>query len=270
MLSSYSVIAGKIAEKNELITAVVILAVIAALATAAFIVIRITKAPIYGLISKIIASVCFMLIATVGVYMAVPYYIMEGTEAALLIPLGLVFGLIGDIVLDARRAHPDFLRQYTWTGMLSFVCGHVIYVLAVFLIAQNLGNKDGGNFTTTQWIISTVVSAVVGIIVGVAIVIVSEKTMNAKFGEFKIISICYGGLLIFFTVLTIFFAVYNPRFIILAVAMVLFLASDAVLSQMYFVEGKGEDKILVAANHGLYYSAQILIACFLFVLAITA
>jgi|AGTN01.1.fsa_nt_gi YhhN-like protein. len=224
-------------------------AVSAALAVA-FMAIRVTQKPIYGLLSKTLASMAFVAMGAVGV-------LLGGNIYAALILLGLSFGMVGDIVLDLKRAHSEFENQYLMSGMLAFMSGHGAYLSAFILTALKIGVHD--------LIFAGIVSGAIGLVAGPAIVIVAIKMMKANFGKFLGISVFYSVLLTFMSAFSIWLAILNPKFLLVAIAMAAFLLSDMVLSTMYFVAGKKEDKLLVVVNHTLYYAAQILLAAWLFV-----
>ncbi|MCL2630244.1 MAG: lysoplasmalogenase [Firmicutes bacterium] len=263
-------------------TALIITAVLAALATVGFIAVRILKAPIYGLFAKIVASVGFITISVTALTIKDIVFIPYGAP---LIILGLVLGLIGDIVLDVKRIHGlsaslitgesefevnlkkehiKFEGLYLTSGMVSFFAGHIVFLVAVCLIATEFF----GLTENREFLFPIAVSAGIGIAMGPVTIIISEKLLKADFGKHKILAGAYGGLLIFFTVFTLWLTILEPAFLLLFLGTLCFLLSDLVLSQMYFCEGKKEDKILVAVNHALYYSAQILIACWLFTLVL--
>ena len=171
-----------------------------------------------------------------------------------LILAGLAFGMVGDILLDLKRAHSEFEDLYLTSGMISFTCDHSFVLAATLMIAAPIIDK--------LWL-PGVVSAVVGIGAAPLVMFVSVKLMKAHFGKHFFFSAFYATYLIFFTV---WLAILNPVFIMIAVAMVLFLLSDLVLSTMYFVPGKKEDALLVVVNHALYYAAQIVIAAWIFII----
>ena len=87
--------------------------------------------------------------------------------------------------------------------------------------------------------------------------------MKINFGKFLAHAITYTVILTFMSIYTIALSIYDTRYILMAVGMVLFLLSDLVLSPMFFA-GKQDDKVLCVINHTLYYAAQICIATFLF------
>ncbi|MDD3947126.1 MAG: lysoplasmalogenase family protein [Clostridia bacterium] len=234
-------------------TALIIWAIVSAALTVFFLVVRVNKAPIFGLLSKTLASMAFVAMAGVGVYLAGD----KLASGAQLIVVGLAFGMVGDILLDLKRAHSEFEDLYTTAGMTAFTADHAFVIAATYLIATPL--------IPNLWLPS-LISAAIAAAAAPLVMFVSIKMMKAKFGKHFAFSAFYATYLIFFTVLSVWFAVLNPTFILLCTAMILFLVSDLVLSTMYFVEGKKEDKFLVVVNHVAYYASQILVAAWVFTL----
>lgn len=237
-------------------SALIIWAILSAAAAIFFMAVRVTKAPIFGLLSKTLASMIFVAMAGVGVYLAGDK-LMKGAQ---LIVVGLAFGMVGDIVLDLKRTHSEFEDLYLTSGMTAFTLAHAFNIAAAYIIASLL-NID------KLWL-PTIAAAAIAIAGTPVIILVSIKMMKAKFGKHFGYSVFYLFYLLFFTVLSIWFAALNPKFLLLAISMVLFLLSDLVLSTMYFVDGKKEDKLLVIVNHSLYYAAQIVIAAWIYTLVV--
>lgn len=236
-----------------MILALVICAVVAVTLTALFLFVRVYNAPIYGLLTKTLASMAFIAMGAIGMY----YNYGSLPAGGVLILAGLAFGMVGDILLDLKRAHSEFEDLYLTSGMIAFTCDHSFVLAATLMIATPLIGK--------LWL-PAVVSAVIGIGAAPIVMFVSVKLMKAHFGKHFFFSAFYATYLIFFTALSVWLAFLNPVFIMLAVAMVLFLLSDLVLSTMYFVAGKKEDALLVVVNHALYYAAQIIIAAWIFII----
>jgi hypothetical protein len=236
-----------------MLLALVICTVVAVLLTAFFLFVRVYNAPIYGLLTKTLASMSFVAMAAIGMY----YNYGSLPAGAGLIVAGLAFGMVGDILLDLKRAHSEFEDLYLTSGMTAFTCDHSFVLAAALMIATPL--------IRNLWF-PAVISAVIGIGAAPLVMYVSVKFMKAHFGKHFFFSAFYASYLIFFTALSVWLAILNPVFIMLAVAMVLFLLSDLVLSTMYFVAGKKEDALLVVINHALYYGAQIVIAAWIFII----
>ena len=209
-----------------------------------------TTGGVVAMFVKTLASVGFIAVGVTAICLGV-----ENIKAAMFVICGLVFGLIGDMVLDLKVV---YLKQpeegvYLTGGMVSFGLGHVMYLVAICLL---LGK--------------TVSLPLVGICVAVAAVVAcamvfgGEKFMGFKFGNFVIHSVVYAFCLIFMTALSVGLCITmkSTRMLTFTIGMILFLLSDVVLTSMYF-GGRAKDKTLCIINHALYYAAQICIASFI-------
>lgn len=226
-------------------TAMITMIALAAASAIFFMVVRVLKGGVYGVLTKTLASLVFIALGVTGAISLAPNI----NSAAIVILLGLVFGLVGDIVLDLKVVYPQSNDTYLNAGMISFAIGHIIYFIAVIMLID---------FKYTTLLASLAIT----IPISVAILFAS-RGMKINFGKFIVHAITYTVILTFMSVYTIALAINDTRFILMAVGMVLFLLSDLVLSPMYFA-GKQDDKLMCIVNHTLYYGAQICIATFIF------
>lgn len=209
------------------------------------------KGGVIAMLIKTLASLGFIAIGVVAIYTGV-----EKIQAAIFIMAGLIFGLIGDIVLDMKVIYAKQPEEgvYLTGGMISFGIGHVMYLVAVVLLLGDV-----------------VKLPLIGICVAIAALLAcgmvfgGEKFMGLKFGKFTVHSLLYGFCLMFMSALSIGLCIVmkSTRMLQFAIGMILFLLSDVVLSMMYF-GGRPKDKTLCVINHALYYAAQICIASFIF------
>lgn len=251
-------------DHTQLLIAEIVLAVVCAAAASFFMFIRVTKKPIWGLLTKTLASMCF--VAMGGIALLLGSYSGHSVPfGAQLFVVGLAFGMVGDIVLDLKRAHSEFEDIYLFSGMTAFSFGHFANIAATCLIASGIGS---GSYVASIMKVNLLVPALASLAIAVCaapiIIFVSEKFLKNVFGKFRNISGFYAGLLVFFTVFSLWLTILNTNYLLLLLGMIMFLISDLVLSTMYFVAGKKEDKMLVIINHATYYAAQILICCFIF------
>ena len=219
-----------------------------ALASAAaifFMVVRVLKGGIYGMLAKTLASLFFIALGVAGAVSLYPNI----DKGVIIVLLGLVLGLVGDIVLDLKVVYRESSDIYLNAGMISFAIGHIVYFIALLLLA----GFDAAIFLSC-------LAITIPISVGM---LFSSRLMKINFGKFLAHAITYTVILTFMSIYTIALSIYDTRYILMAVGMVLFLLSDLVLSPMYFA-GKQDDKVLCVINHTLYYAAQICIATFLF------
>ena len=96
-------------------------------------------------------------------------------KTAVAVCAGLMFGMLGDIFLDQKYAHPDSAKVYTYAGFLVFAAGHIFY--DIFLIK---------NFYTPGKLLFIIIPFAVSIVVAV-LNIAGEDLMKLKFGEYKMI-----------------------------------------------------------------------------------
>ena len=227
--------------------AMIVLIVLASLAAIFFMYVRVTKGGIYGLLTKTLASILFVALGVAGAMSLYP----DIAPAAVLIIMGLVMGLVGDIVLDLKVVYRESSDIYLNAGMISFAIGHFVYLAAIIMLIK---------FDLS--ILFASIAITIPISVGI---LIASKYMKLDFGKFLLHAIAYTVILTFMTVYTIALSIYDSRFILMAVGMALFLLSDLVLSPMYF-GGKQDDKLMCIVNHALYYAAQICIASFIFII----
>ena len=223
-----------------------------------FISIRVKRGELAGVFSKTVASfafVCFGLFL-LAQKINLNTYTMY---ASVCIILGLICGLIGDILLDLKVVYAFHKDKFLYAGMTSFLVGHIFYIISMILFATNQVNFfvnhllpffliliGAGILTTIVWLIST-------------------KALKLDYDKYTAFVNVYSFVLIFTTLLSVYMAcIVNiiPMYI-LTIGFVLFLASDLVLSMQYF-GGKLMDKKLIVTNHLLYYFAQIIIAMFIY------
>lgn len=224
------------------------LCVLAVLTAALFIAIRVTKGGTWGIVTKTLASFCFVLYGALS-FTQITWY----TKGSVFIILGLICGLIGDIILDLKYVYKEHNDIYLNTGMLAFGIGHIFYFIGTVLISQSV---------IKLWLPIVVALAVASVLTPI-IYLVSKKLMGLDYGKFAWQSMIYCFILTFMSVFTIYLACLQLEFLILAAGITMILLSDLVLSTQYF-GGKVDDKFCTIVNHAVYYAGQILIATFLY------
>lgn len=170
--------------------------------------------------------------------------------------IGLILGMIGDILLNLRFVFEKSGQKIFLAGIAAFLTGHILYLLAIIPYATR-----------------PVLSAVIGAVIAAALLIYIFKTMDVK-PAFKAFGVVYLGAIIIMTCLAINCAL-DPRHLFIyssivtpigyylyAIGAVLFTASDIVL---IFNTFSGVTKFsLRILNLSLYYAGQLLIAISLF------
>lgn len=207
------------------------------------------KRTVMGVFNKMTVSLFFILTAFFGILQSMDKIGDPSiTKYGLLILVGLVFGMLGDIYLDQKWVYPDDNKKYLYAGFITFGIGHLFYMTAIAVRAQ---------LKLTQ--------VLLGCCVGLVVVIVNvfiEKFTPQDFGEYRPIVMLYTLLVGSTPGVALMAAIAthgDPAFIVFTVGAVFFLISDIILSPMYFSEGKNTP-INFVLNHVTYYIGQYMFA----------
>ena len=162
-----------------------------------------------------------------------------------LIVIGLVCGMIGDILLNLRFVFAEQGQKIFLAGIAVFLAGHILYLVALIPYASHLA-----------------VAVIIGAALAAGLLYYIFKTMEVK-KAFKIFGVVYLGAVIIMTCLAIDGAIMGGTSAwIFAVGAVLFTLSDIVL---IFNTFSGVTKFsLRITNLSLYYLGQLLIALSLY------
>ena len=229
-----------------------------------FLLCRNKNGSILSVFFKTITSVMFIITALIA--------IMESSigfvPAFALIVIGLVFGMVGDILLDFKVYFKSLHNTYNvdikdhdnlmYFGMISFGIGHIMYIVSTYMLSNNL------------WLY-LLISLISGLALISLIMVISIKLLKMNYGKFLIPSIVYGFLLSSFVIFMIFRVVdhYSTGNLLLLIGSILFILSDLVLSMTYFSKEEDykkegllnpESRLMISVNHVLYYAAQFIIA----------
>lgn len=231
-----------------------ILGAIAVLLTIIFIVVRVTKGGVLGVYTKTLASVAFIVLGLFGAY------VNGFSLVALFMILGLIFGLLGDIVLDLKVVYKEHNNSHLNSGMLCFGVGHIMYFVALTLYITNTAF-----ITNTKMMPILLIALAVGLFITTLIMTFGAPTLKLNFGKFKVQTALYTFALTFMTAYAFTAATFLPELFIFAVGLFLIFVSDLVLSNQYF-GGKQDSKLLTIINHAIYYLGQITIAVMIYFL----
>lgn len=217
---------------------------IGAIVTIVFLILRVRVGGLKAMFVKALASACFIATAFVAFAMKRDHF-----EYCVLMILGFIFSLMGDIWLDLKYVYKQHQHIYTYAGFMCFIMGHIFFIPAIF-----------SEYAVMKWwYIPVTLLASVIFMIGV---LVTEKPMGLKYGRYKPITCVYAIFLsstMFAAINGVLFCGATKEFILLIIGSVLFTLSDLVLSSIYFKEG-GNTKANVIINHVLYYSAQFIFA----------
>ena len=162
--------------------------------------------------------------------------------------LGLIFGMLGDILLSLRFVFTKQGQKIFLFGILVFLIGHIFYLAVLIKQAQHI------------WIYHC---TLIGLLLAAGLLFYIFKTMDIK-KAFKIFGVVYLSVIFVMCSIAIGVAMFIPsnRSIVFALGAVLFTASDIIL---IFNTFSGSNKLsLRIANLLLYYVGQLLIAYSMF------
>ena len=162
--------------------------------------------------------------------------------------IGLVFGMLGDILLNLRHVFKKHGQKIFLLGILVFLIGHILYLAGLIPQARHV------------WIWPCILA---GIVLAGGLLAYIFKTMEVK-KAFKIFGVFYLGAVFIMMCIAIGIAVFTPskRSIIYCIGAILFTLSDVILIFNTFSGVSTFGRRI--ANLSLYYIGQILIAVSLF------
>jgi len=189
------------------------------------------------------ASLCFLTVGIVGCCAS------SNKIFSSLILVGLILGVIGDILLNLRFVIKNKSQLVFLLGTASFLFGHIFYIIALFLVSK-------GNMQYIPVIMALALTFIVGYFI--------FKLLKVE-SKLKI----FGCVYILIVSLFMSVATYNlsntisNQTILAAVGSILFFLSDVILIFNSF--GPNPKLYFRASNLILYFIGQILIGfCLLF------
>lgn len=200
------------------------------------------------------AAMIFVIIGFIGYRNFLTSYGASNTDATqgltknvcLMIWLGLVFGMAGDVLLALRFVFKEKLHKFFLSGILIFFIGHIFYMIAIIPMSVNL-----------------VKCIIAGAIIALILLVVIYKTMEVK-PAFQIFGLFYIEAVVIMTAIAIGnrISVDSAFRTWYAVGAVLFTVSDVVM--IFNTFGKTQKFFLRIMNLSLYYVGQLLIAASIF------
>ena len=231
----------------------IILLVLGAAMSTVFIVSKVTNYSLKTIIFKTVASLFFV---ALGIYL---FVIVPGHFAFKLCTLlGLIFGMLGDVLLGFKYITTKTKKIWILSGMFAFLFGHICYVVGLFLEYYIPGH-----------VLFIILPFVTAICMCALYMLVAKKVginfgpKMLPFGLFYLFSLTsmvstalYMSILHGFQIVTV---------VMFFVAALFFMASDFMLTGAYFKSGQ-RPKWYMATYSVFYYVAQFTIAFSIFFL----
>ncbi|MCR5437271.1 MAG: lysoplasmalogenase [Treponema sp.] len=199
------------------------------------------------------ASVIFCIIGILGYMSLFKRYtvLTDGSDfkAAKLIVCGLIFGAVGDILLNLRFVFEKNGKKIFLAGIAAFLTGHILYLVSIIPFSKSL-----------------IVSCICGVAAAAIILVIVLSKFKVSLA-FKIFGIIYVGSVVLMTSIAVGNCItsdFSCGYLVFALGAILFTLSDVILIFNTF-----GDKTLFPLrilNLSLYYLGQILIAFSLFLL----
>jgi len=212
-----------------------------AIALTMFLIARDRKGSPKALLLKTVTSFLFIAVAFASFMVnSIP----EVAMFFMLIMMGLICGLIGDIVLDLKIMYKKSSSLYQHGGMVAFFIGHAFYLAALLI------------YFGFSWM-----ALAAALILAIIIVCVSKFILKFNFAEHSIDTYAYSFALSYMMTQACYAAItqgYTTSTVLLAAGAILFLLSDLVLVMTYY--DNKDSKPFIVVNHTLYYAAQYSIA----------
>ena len=212
-----------------------------AIALTLFLIARDRKGSVKALLFKTLTSFLFIAVAFAS-------FIVNPNPGvatfAMLIMMGLICGLIGDIVLDLKIMYKESASLYQHGGMVAFLIGHLFYLAALIIYF---------GFNWTPLVIALILAVMIGL--------VSKYILKFNFAEHTIDTYAYSFFLSYMMTQACYAAItqsFTTCTVLLAAGAILFLLSDLVLVMTYYDNKDSRPFIMV--NHILYYAAEFTIA----------
>ena len=191
-----------------------------------------------SLVWKGAASACFV---------ALGFLCSSGTPMCRAIIAGLILGCVADILLNLRWVIPRYAQPTFLLGILVFLGGHILYLVAVLPLCRYRLLCAGASLVLTALLMTWLF-----------------KQITAK-KVFKIFGVVYIEAVVLLNCVALcnLFTSPQPFTALFFVGALLFLVSDIILILNTF--GEQARKSMRFANIGLYYIGQLFIAlCLLF------
>ena len=216
---------------------------------------------------KTLTSVCFIGVGISGWF----YSSKENMNIfGVFVIMGLIFGMLGDILLDYKYVFKEEDTIFTKLGFLVFGIGHILYITGMILCFDKLNDDLIFMYVDKLKPIYLWLPFICASIFVLAVILL-EKPMKNNYGKMKPIVLAYSYILALMLCmagsLAIMYKFNNWTLNFMTIGGVLFVISDLILSGTYFSEGK-ERPVDIITNTVTYYAAQFFIAFSLLMLIV--
>ena len=211
------------------------------------------KKYIFAVIFKGLASLCFLI-------MGIIFFINKSGDAkplSNLILIGLILGLLGDILLNLRFVvKPEIGNKIFILGVLSFLAGHILYLVHLIKFISVANNH---HLIYIPIIIAVLIDVFISYLIFTKLEV---KLSNKIFGVVYILAVSMMMTLSVFNMINGIIHPLNDNnlgyLLHLGIGGILFFASDVILIFNSF--GKHPKFYLRISNLTLYYIGQLLIS----------
>ena len=212
-----------------------------------------------NVVAKIVASACFVIFAVLlsAVKTGIAYY---GSYAVSFIIIGLVCGLVGDILLEFKGFYPFHDKKFFDSGFITFMIGHICYIFSLVLFAGT--NIEIWSF---NFLLPFVLILFGSAIVTVLSWLIMQKYFKFNFNGNSLIINIYSFILISAAVLGFYlsFAISSIVLYILTIGLILYVLSYFALLNFYYSPNEKTNSLVVTYTL-CYYIAQIIVAGFIY------
>ena len=133
-----------------------------------------------ALLYKGLASLCFV------IFGAINFFTTEFSFITLIIFVGLCWGIIGDEIIAVCQIHPKHDTLFFLGGGACFIVGHILYVLAMFLLGE-----------------PNIIALIIAFVSIVVLCVVYERRRKFLIGKMKKSLMLYICIVIFFSAIGI-------------------------------------------------------------------
>ena len=232
---------------------------ICALTTGVLLFYKMNKNGFENVVTKIVASACFVIFAVLlsSLKTNVAYY---GSYAISFLIIGLVCGLVGDILLEFKGFYPFHEKKFFTSGFITFMIGHACYIFSLLLFANN-----DVDILQLDFILPFVLIFFGSLIATIVTWLILLKGFKFNFNGQTLIINIYSFILIFASVLGIYlsFIVFSTLLFILTIGLVFYTISYFALLNFYYSPNEKTTGLMVTYTL-VYYIAQIIVAGFIY------